>query len=30
MKKGTTSPKNTDDKCFQHEATIALNCDEIK
>ena len=30
MKKGTISPKNTDDKCFQHEATIALNCDEIK
>ena len=30
MKKGTINPKNTNDKFFQHEATIALNCDEIK
>ena len=29
-KKATINPKNTDDKCFQYEATVALNYEEIK
>ena len=28
-KKATTNLKNTDDKCFQHAVTIALNYEEI-
>ena len=29
-KKASINPKNTDDKYFQHEATVALNYEEIK
>ena len=29
-KKATINPKNTDDKCFQYAATVALNYEEIK
>ena len=29
-KKPTINPKNTDDKCFQYAATVALNYDEIE
>ena len=29
-KKATIIPKNTDDKCFQYAATVALNYGEIK
>ena len=29
-KKATVNPKNTDDKCFQYAATVALNYEEIK
>ena len=29
-KKATINPKNTDDKCFQYTATVALNYEEIK
>ena len=29
-KKSTINPKNNDDKCFQHAATLALNFDKIK
>ena len=28
-KKATINPKNTDDKCFQYAATVALNREEI-
>ena len=27
--KVTINPKNTDDKCFQYAATVALNYEEI-
>ena len=29
-KKATMNPKNTDDKCFQYAATVALNYGEIE
>ena len=29
-KKATINPKNTDDKCFQYAATVALNYEEIE
>ena len=29
-KKATINPKNTDDKCFQYAATVAINYEEIK
>ena len=29
-KKPTINPKNTDDKCFQYAATVALNYEEIE
>ena len=29
-KKATINPKNTDDKCFQYAATVALKYDEIE
>ena len=29
-RKATINPKNEDDKCFQYEATVALNYQEIK
>ena len=29
-KKATINLKNTDDKCFQHAAIVALNYEEIK
>ena len=29
-KKGTINSKNTDDKCFQYAATVALNYEEIE
>ena len=29
-KKATINPKNTDDKCFQYAATVALNYGEIE
>ena len=28
-KKATINPKNTDDKCFQYAATVALSYEEI-
>ena len=29
-KKATTTPKNNDEKCFQHALTVALNYEQIK
>ena len=29
-KKATINPKNTDDKCFQYTANVALNYEEVK
>ena len=29
-KRATINPKNTDDKCFQYTATVALNYEEIE
>ena len=29
-KKATKNQKNTDDKCYQYAATVALNYEEIK
>ena len=29
-KKATINPKDTDDKCFQYTAAVALNYEEIK
>ena len=29
-KKATINPKNNDDKCFQHDLTVALNYKNIK
>ena len=29
-KKATINPKNTDDKCFQYAATVALNYEETE
>ena len=29
-KKETINPKNTDDKCFQYAATVALNYEEVE
>ena len=29
-KRATINPKNTDDKCFQYAATVALNYEEVE